>query len=54
MDEDTIRGIIRDEIQAMIDDDTLGLVVRGMVIDTLVGAGLEDYLQVKIGIVKTN
>lgn len=54
MGEDMIRGIVREEIQAMIDDGSLELIIRGMVIDTLVGAGLEEYLQVKTGILKTN
>lgn len=45
---------MRAEIEAMLDDGTLDLVVRGMVVDTLVGAGLDEYLQVKIGIGKTH
>ncbi len=49
-----IRRAVRAEIEAMLEDGTLDIVVRAMVVDTLVGAGLEDYLQVKTGIVKTH
>lgn len=54
MDEKTVRGIVRSEIEEMLLDDTLGQHIRTVVVNALKQIGIEDLLQINAGTRKAN
>jgi hypothetical protein len=54
MTEAEIRGIVRQEIEEMLLDDTLGLHIRTVVVNALKQCGIEEMMLIRAGQSRTH